>query len=381
MYFSTVVVRNLTRRPIRVILVVLASSIAVGAMVALVGISESFARSFASILQDRGVDIVVMEDKSQQMSSRIPESFGQSIQQVAGVREVGPSLVDVIAIENTSMMGVPVSGWKPGSYLFDRLKMIAGESIGEDDRRGVILGQGIAEVTKKKPGDRMDVEGMEFHVRGIYFASNVLEQNGIIMALRDMQDLVASPGSVTGFSVVMEDSSRSSDDVQRVMRDIESLPHPEGSHFRVKVQATDAYLRNSNEMRSVQAMAWLTSMISLIVGAIGMFNAMLTFVYERTREFGVLRALGWRRRRLITMVLYESCGLSLLGSLSGVVGAVILTRLLSIAPQVRGYVDGTISISVMLQGICVGTLVGLLGGVYPAYLAGKMLPSEVIRHE
>ena len=104
MYFSTVVVRNLTRRPIRVTLVVLASSIAVGAMVALVGISESFARSFASILQDRGVDIVVMEDKSQQMSSRIPESFGQSIQQVASVREVGPSLVDVIAIENTSWL-------------------------------------------------------------------------------------------------------------------------------------------------------------------------------------------------------------------------------------------------------------------------------------
>lgn len=202
MYFSAVVFKNLTRRPVRVFLVVVASSIAVGAMVSLVGISESFALSFGSILRDRGVDIVVMEARSQQMSSRIPEVFGDAIRGIPGVRDVGPSLVDVITLENSSVMGVPVSGWEPGSYLFDRLKMVSGTTIAAGDRRSIILGQGLAEVSQKKPGDRIDVEGVEFEVRGIYSAANALEQNGMIMPLADMQEMVASPGSVTGWCLL-----------------------------------------------------------------------------------------------------------------------------------------------------------------------------------
>lgn len=381
MYFSTLVFRNLTRRPTRVFLVVLASGIAVGAMTSLVGSSESFERSFASILEDRGVDIVVMEDKSQQILSRLPESLGQAISEVPGIKDVGPSLVDVIAIENTSVMGVPVSGWEPGSYLFDRLPIIAGTGLNASDRRGLLLGEGLAELTRKKPGDRMDVEGSEFTVSGIYRAVNVLEQNGIIMSLADMQEMVASPNSVTGFSIVVDADQKRPEDVQRIVQAIEQLPHPDGSNFRIKVMATDVYLQNANEIRSVKAMAWLTSMISLIVGTIGMFNAMLTFVYERTREFGVLRAVGWKRSSLMAMVIYESCGLSLAGSITGVLGAMVMTKFLSYAPAVRGYIDGTIPPKVIIEGLVVGTFVGLLGGLYPALLAGRMQPSEVIRHE
>lgn len=380
MYFSELVIRNLTRRPTRVFLVILGSAIAVAAMVSLVGISESFSRSFASILEDRGIDIVVLEDKQQQMNSRIPEVFGTSIAGIDGVEAVEPTLVDVIALESTSVLGVPISGWRPESYLFEGLTMISGNSLSAGERKKVILGQSIAETTRKKLGDRLDIEGMEFEVTGIYTATNMLEQNGIIISLPDMQELVASPGFVTGFSVKLTEQSKSVKDVQRVVEEIK-LRLPDGSPFKIKVQPTDLYLRNSNEIQLAKAMAWLTSMISLIVGAIGMFNAMLTFVYERTREFGVLRALGWKRRRLIGMVLSEACCLSLIGSLMGVFGAILVTKLLSYTPQVRGFLDGNISLSVILQGIWVGTLVGLLGGIYPAYLAGKMLPSEVIRHE
>jgi putative ABC transport system permease protein len=381
MYFSELVVRNLTRRPARVLLVILGSAIAVAAMVSLVGVSEGFSRSFASILQDRGIDIVVLEDKKQQMNSRIPEFFGSSIKTLARVEAVEPTLVDVIALENTSVLGVPVSGWRPESYLFEGLQMISGKSLAAGDRKKAILGQGVAETTGKFLGDRIDLEGMEFEVAGVYTATNLLEQNGIIISLPDMQELVASPGSVTGFSVKLKEQSKSLAEVQRVVQEIEKLPLPAESHCQIKVQPTDLYLRNSNEIQVAKAMAWLTSMISLIVGAIGMFNAMLTFVYERTREFGILRALGWKQRRLIGMVLSEACCLSIIGSLVGVILAIVVTKLLSYSPQVRGFLDGNLSLSVILRGILIGTLVGLLGGLYPAYHAGKMLPSEVIRHE
>src|SRR6185436_4091292 len=102
-----------------------------------------------------------------------------------------------------------------------------------------------------------------------------------------------------------------------------------------------------------------TSMIALVIGAIGMMNTMMTSVLERTREIGILRAIGWRKRRVVRMVLLESVMLCVVGAVLGTACAIVLIWGASEAPGVNGFVRGDISPAVVGLGFALALGVGL----------------------
>ena len=121
-----------------------------------------------------------------------------------------------------------------------------------------------------------------------------------------------------------------------------------------------------SEMRIMQAVAWLVSAIALIIGAIGMLNTMMMSVFERTYEIGVLRALGWRKRRIVKMILCEALVLSLAGAVVGGVGGMLLLQGLSHLPWINGLLPGGVAPIVFVYGLVIAVLMGLTGGLYPA---------------
>jgi putative ABC transport system permease protein len=108
---------------------------------------------------------------------------------------------------------------------------------------------------------------------------------------------------------------------------------------------------------------------------------MMMAVFERTREIAMLRAIGWKRRRVIAMILGEATLLSIAGSILGIMLAVILVRFLANLPASGRLVEGDVSPSVMLQGLVLAVLLGLIGGLYPAWSAAKLPPVEGLRHD
>ncbi len=112
-----------------------------------------------------------------------------------------------------------------------------------------------------------------------------------------------------------------------------------------------------------------------------MINTMLTAVFERTRELAVLRAMGWRKGRVMKLILWESMVLGLAGAVAGILLAIAITQVLSRLPQAVRLVSGEISAGVMLQGFALAALVGLLGGLFPALRAARLVPTEGLRHE
>src|SRR5260370_38446520 len=177
--------------------------------------------------------------------------------------------------------------------------------------KAVVLGRTAADVLKKKVGDPIQIETAQLTVVGIVDGSAWVENGSVILSLPLMQDIAGDQGRISVIDVrVTSGTSRA--DIQQLCEQINQLI-PEAR----AIVASDN-LSQSEISRIVQAMSWGTSLLAVLVGVLGVMNTMLMTVFERTQEICVLLALGWRRGRIIRMVLWESALPVLLGGVAGV---------------------------------------------------------------
>lgn len=375
MWFSTFVLKNLARRPLRSALTVIAIALAIGAVDGLVGVAGGFERAFLQIYEKANVDLIVTRDRTrQQINSSLDEDLGPKIQAISGVRTTLPGLFDVVSFLDYGLYGIAIQGWTPESTIFDHITIEEGRSLTRNDRKAVLLGAILAEILEKKVGDRIELmEGENFTIVGIYAAS-LAEDKALVIPLKELQRIMGRPGKVSGFSVLL---TRRGDPVLReeVRQQIQALAP------NLKVLTPREQVASVDELRLAKAMVWLTSVIALLIGSFGMMNTMVMSVHERTREIGILRAVGWRAGRVIRMVLFESVLLSIFGAVVGTIGAIIVVQALIRVPSIRGLIDGQIDLGLIGIGFVIATGLGLLGGLFPAQRAARMMPTEALRHE
>ncbi len=375
MRFLTVVAKNLLRRPARSALTVCGVALAVAAVVSLLGISRGFEQSYYDLYRSRGIDLVVQHSgRSQQLSSGLDESWGERIRRLPGVREVIGGLVDVVSFEEAGLFVVLVNGWTPECSLFDRLKILSGRRLTDSDRRKLLLGTVLAANLGKGVGDVVDLYGQTFEVAGVFESYNVYENGAIVMLLGEMQQMTDRPREVSGFTVEAEPAAGSVA-IAAIKQRIEALS-PE-----LTVLSTADFVNSVAQIRMARAMAWLTSSVAMILGGIGVLNTMVMSVFERTRELGVLRALGWSRLRIVRMILSESVLLTLAGATIGSAGGAALARALGSFRTTAGLVEGRVAPAVFAQGFLIALAVGLLGALYPAFWSASLRPVEALRQK
>jgi putative ABC transport system permease protein len=289
--------------------------------------------------------------------------------------------MDVVSFEEANLARVPLQGWAADSSLFDELKMQGGRKLAVGDDKGVMVGMVLGKNLGKKTGDRVEIAGREFRIIGVFESINVYLNGSAVMLIPALQTLMDRPGQVTGFEVVLDDILDKKEIVERVRRQINALRSSKGEPWGIEAIPTVDYVKSTSQLQLAKGMAWVTSAIALFIGAVGVLNTMIMSVLERTREIGILRAIGWRKMRVVRLILYESVLLSLIGAAVGIVAAVLLTRSLTAMPEVNGLVRGDLSPAVIMQGFVIALAVGLIGGAYPAYRGALLLPTEALRHE
>ncbi len=375
MWFITSIFANLLGRPSRTLLTLSGIAIAVAAVVSLLGIVRGFERSLSDLYRGRGIDIVVQQGgRLQMISSVLPQSLGESIAQVDGVWQVHPVLFEGLSLIPDDMVGVVVQGWEPDSPAVQQLNYIRGARLESPTARQAVVGNRLAEALSVTVGGTIDlIEGESFEVIGVFDAPNVFDSGSLVVPLQALQELMLRDDEVTMFAVVGRDQSL--DELRELAKRIE------GSGGKLEATVAEDVAQRSAEIRVARAFAWMTSMIALMIGAVGMLNTMMMAVFERTREIAMLRALGWSRRRVLSMILGESLLLSLVGAVVGIGLAWLVVQGLTQSPAAGRVVAGEISREVMVQGLAIAIALGALGGLYPAWKAARLSPVEGLRHD
>jgi putative ABC transport system permease protein len=235
----------------------------------------------------------------------------------------------------------------------------------------MILGSVAAEALEKEVGQTLQMFDVPFRIVGIYETGVPFQDGGGVMPLRDAQTLFGQPRKVSFLGIRLEDPDRAAE----VEREIEAR-FPE-----VAVSQVSEFAENIADFQLVESGTWAIAFLALLVGGAGMMNTMVMSVFERTREIGVLRAVGWSKGRILRMILRESLALSLLGGAVGLVTGIVAIELLNGVPAMAGFVEASFSVALFVQALVTAFVLGALGGAYPSWRASLLRPVEALRYE
>lgn len=375
MRFTTLILRNLTSRRVRSSLTILGLAIGIAAVMLLTGVAWGFERSFRSIYTARGIDLVVVRAGiSNQLSSNLDIGMQATLREISGVAQIAPSLMDTVAFEDANIVSVLANGWVPESLLFRGIRVLDGRALRSGDDRSVMLGRILALNLGKAVGADLDIAGEAFRVVGIFESESLFENGGLIVPLEVLQRMMGREGQVTGF-VIRTEYPEDAEAVRSLAGRIEQQVRGVAA-----VPARD-YIQGDVQIRLAKSMAWVTTLVALILGSVGMLNTMVMAVFERTGEIGLLRAVGWRRSRVIRLILGEALVLGLGGAFLGTILAFLGVQAILLEPSSRGFIDPKLPPAVIAIGLAMGVGLTVLGGIYPALRAAALEPTEALRHD
>jgi putative ABC transport system permease protein len=166
------------------------------------------------------------------------------------------------------------------------------------------------------------------------------------------------------------------DEVRQIMRGRHHLPY--GAKDDFAIETSDSFLSLWKDISSsFFAVTIAIASISLVVGGIVIMNIMLVSVTERTREIGIRKALGARRSDILLQFLIESSTVAVIGGAIGVIGGVLVAKLVSVVSPL----PSAVQLWSVIGGLLVALSVGLFFGTYPASKAAKLDPVEALRSE
>jgi putative ABC transport system permease protein len=345
--------------------------IAVGitTVVALGVVTEGMRASAVGMLHTGGADFMVAQKGASDLSfSSVPEEEWRALRRRPDIaRAVGTAIKVSKVGANPYFL---TFGFAPEDIARDPLEVLAGRRVAA--RGEAMVGERAAADHGFRVGGRLVLEGTALRIVGVYRTGERFRDVGAAAALADVQELAATEGRVTAIFVTVARGADPAATAEAIERDHPNL---------VTIASAGEYSQVDQGIEVIDALNLAVSVLAVGIGAIGVMNTMIMSVFERTRELGILRALGWRGSRVLRLVIGESLLLCLGASVVGLVLGFAASRAVGEIPAVRSFLDPSYSLDVALRALAVGVVVSLLGALYPAYRAVRLSPMEALRYE
>jgi ABC-type antimicrobial peptide transport system permease subunit len=367
--FGGMAVQSLWQRSTRTILTMLAISLTVGSILALDGIVKGFGKAFTDSMFTTQAEVILRQSNIGDTSlSTIDERTADKITVMPEVKSVSGVMFNFITDPQTGAFFI-LQGYAPNEFAIQRFQIVDGKML--NGNRQIMLGRTLADSMNKGIGETVDFGGIRYRIEGIYESNVGWEQMGGVISLRDSQIAAGKPRKLMMLAVKLRDPSQASALVAKINRDFPEVYAALGGDFADQLP----------DMQKSKSMTTSISILAILLGGVGVLNTMLMVVMERTREIGVLRAMGWRRRRVLVLILQESGYLGIGGGILGIIVALGMGGLMSTIPGLFGAFGLVWTWDSLLRTIVIALVLGLLGGFYPALRATRLQPTEALRYE
>jgi putative ABC transport system permease protein len=370
MSFSRLVIKNPLRNKTRTALAVVGIAIGIATIVALGIITDGLKTSMEETLRAGESDFMVMESGvADMLFSSIDYKRVEELKNTTGIQDVVGVLLAVYPVEGTPIF--VVTGINSDALPFAGVSMVEGKGFAED-KDEIIIGRVASQQLDKKLGDTLEIAGRKFKITGIYETGDFQRDVGAFMSLNRLQELEGREDEVTMMFATLDEDA----DLKEVTNRIDDTYENE----LITIKSLEEFGDIDLGLRMIDTVSWAISLLTIVIGAIGIINTMIMSVYERIREIGILKAVGWTNKRIVEMILGESLVITLLASFVGITMGLVAIQLLLLLGM-EGVIEPVYRMDTFLKALGVAFFVGLIGGFYPAYRASRLPPTEALRYE
>jgi putative ABC transport system permease protein len=372
MSFIGLLAHNLWTRKVRTLLTAIAVAIGVMTVVTLGVVTHSLKQTAGAVLQTGNADFTVAQKGvSDTLSSVIDDAQIKRIAAEPGVGQVVGALISSVKLNNDTPFFLEI-GLAPTALDAFGVTLLSGRPFGATATHEVLLGWRAAQQLDKHVGDSVTIDKSPFQIVGIFQTGQALGDDGSMFPLIPFQAAQRQPGNVTLAFVRVTKGTP----IQRVRNIIER-----NNPNLATVRLASEFGRVDRNIVFIDAADTGATYLALIIGAIIVMNTMLLSFLERAREFGVLRAVGWSRRRLVLLVLGEAVLMALLGAVIGVALSFGVTRVLQDVSGLRGVLHADFTADIFWRALYTAGGIGFLAALYPASRAARLEPLTAMRRE
>ncbi len=410
--FFRLAIKSLLANKLRSVLTMLGMIIGVGAVITLMSVGAGLQNMITSTFEEMGTNLLIVQPSNPEAPGVMGMMYGAMtasltmddaeaigrIRSVTGVVPVNENFVKLIAGNEDSV--AVIQGSNPDYQKVYGFEIASGQFISEVNlaRRDmvVVVGSKVAEDlfgSDDPIGQKVKIRDKRFTVIG------VLEPRGMSSFGFSFDELVVTP--ITTFQARLfsqktpsgEDAVQSisvqvasAEVIDEVTEEIETILR---KRHRIAEDEEDDFAVLSLEQMlgtfetiilALTVFLGMIGGISLLVGSIGIMNIMLVSVTERTREIGLRKAIGAKRRDILMQFLLEASMLSLVGGAIGLTGAWLAAQGISLIDLGGFTINAVVSPFIVILAISVSVFIGLVSGIYPAMRAAQLNPIDALRY-
>ena len=357
---------SIRHRPGRTFLTALGTALGIATIVALLAVGAGAQRSAGQFFHLGASDLgLFQKDAADPTTSVLPQSMIKQLRKTPGIQSATGFVLLVSDVPHNP--GVVVFGSTPANFEVDRMVFSAGHMFAGTHE--AVIGNETAKQLHLGVGDTLHVKGHKLRIVGIYHLGVAFQDTGAFIPLRVAQSIAGRQDEVTTIPIELAVGTRPSTIKQLLAKRYPGVSIIADGEESIRLGANGDLVSKA---------ALVIAVLALVIGGIGVMNTELMAVIERRSEFAILSAVGWSARQIAWRVLIEGIVTTFLGAiiglLLGVIGAHYLVKILGasefVTPHITAWALG--------RALLIGVLIGVLGGLYPAWRAAHVSPARVL---
>jgi len=400
--YFTLALNSLRKRRLRSWLTMIGIFIGIAALVSLIGLGEGLRYAINSQFGALGADMITIQASGMQYGppgsgavTPLKKDYATKIDKLPGVKYAIPRMIEGGRLQFNSKLAIGYIASIPDGNYRKEVETIAdfsaveGRLLKDGDKDSVVVGNNYMKTDifgkAVKVGDRILINSKSFNVVGILKKTGSFTSDIVTLMNEDVLRQLVNKSEDTSIIAVKVTSTA---DINQVKLEIDKFMRKERKvkegeeDFKVEL-AVNTIKTLDSTLFAVQLFVYIIAGISIVVGGIGIMNTMFTAVLERTKEIGIMKAIGAQNRDIFWLFFIESGLLGLVGGIVGIIIGIGLANGMAFAGATQlgsDLIKAHISVGLIVGALAFSFVIGCAAGTTPAVRASKLHPVDALRY-